>query len=145
MVTIEDLTITVTKGPVLVRVGDEQTTWWATREIWDETMAGLAGQTYDDSEGEGRYLCYQDVCGARAVWGINTSSPGPCRQGKGSAICEDEPCLECGVLPVYRECACGVWGWVTDCDHQAQPRPIAPNGIHGGESSCEDCEAGAVA
>ena len=144
-VTVSDLTIEVTKGSTLVSVSDEQCVWWTTRTEWDRVMGLLDAKSYDDSEGEGRWRCYEDVCQLqKAVWGVGDCSlPGPGKCGEGPALCEDEPCLSCGCLPVFRECAtdgCTAWGYVTDCGHKDQPRPLAGNGVNGGETSCDDCE-----
>lgn len=60
-------------------------------------------------------------------------------------ICNDEQCAQCGAEPRLRKCwGCGVEGYVTDCGHQSQPRQIAPNGIFGGDNSCDECEADAA-
>ena len=52
------------------------------------------------------------------------------------------PCPLCGQQSELRTCAgCGDTARIIDCGHMSQPRPIAPGGRYGGESSCDDCEA----
>ena len=155
-VTIHDLDIEIEAGRALVRVSDGQCDWWCTRESWDAMLDAIGETDYDDTidpfnagtEGEGRWRAYEDMCSEThpgTVWGTGEAEAGhladDSRLGTGESVCEDEPCLACGTLPVFRECKCGAWGYVTDCGHEDQPRPLAPNGIHGCEVSCEDCEA----
>lgn len=52
--------------------------------------------------------------------------------------CDDAPCATCNTQPQHRIChTCGVEGWVTDCGHQAQPRPISADET--GMPVCDDC------
>ena len=54
-------------------------------------------------------------------------------------------CEVCSTPARLRKCAgCGREGWIVDCGHYPQPRPIAPMGIFGCECSCDECEAAAA-
>lgn len=53
----------------------------------------------------------------------------------------DSACDQCHATPQQRTCAdCGVSGWVTDCGHMGQPRPIAAGRVDGAESHKDFCE-----
>lgn len=57
-----------------------------------------------------------------------------------SMICHDEDCqvADCGARAEHRTCDdCGAEGLVTDCGHEAQPRPLAADGR--GRMVCDDC------
>lgn len=42
---------------------------------------------------------------------------------------EHDTCETCDVEAVHRTCDdCGESGWIVDCGHRAQPRPIAADG-----------------
>lgn len=50
---------------------------------------------------------------------------------------EGASCPDCGHEADYRECdECSKAGWVIDCGHYAQPRPIAPLEHR---MFCDDC------
>ena len=52
---------------------------------------------------------------------------------------KDKICSECGAKPRYITCDfCGRSGYITDCGHQSQPRPIAAT-EDGWRVICEDC------
>jgi hypothetical protein len=56
---------------------------------------------------------------------------------------EGEACPACGAEAEARTCStCGVSGWIIDCGHYAQPRPIAAGREDGSELDrdfCGDC------
>lgn len=56
---------------------------------------------------------------------------------------DGEACQACATEAVYRQCCrCGVSGWVIDCGHYAQPRPLAAGRQDGNDLShiyCLDC------
>ena len=55
---------------------------------------------------------------------------------------EGERCLSCKEQSIQRECDdCGRSGYVIDCGHYAQPRPLSTS-LYGGifDVTCEDCE-----
>ena len=50
---------------------------------------------------------------------------------------EGGSCPDCETMARLVTCEdCGTWAWLVDCGHQAQPRPIAPDGSH---AYCDDC------
>lgn len=55
---------------------------------------------------------------------------------------EDEVC-PCGTPATFRTCVeCGVSGWIIDCGHYAQPRPLAAGRADGSNlhyTYCCDC------
>lgn len=56
---------------------------------------------------------------------------------------EGDCCPDCHEPAVERTCTrCGLTGWVIDCGHQAQPRPLAPgksDGTSTGRIYCAIC------
>jgi len=51
---------------------------------------------------------------------------------------EGDICPDCGEPAEYRTCAdCGKSGWVIDCGHYAQPRPLSADAS--GSIVCDDC------
>ena len=64
------------------------------------------------------------------------------RPATSTPICVDSACAFCDEQPRLRVCeGCDAYGLVTDCGHEAQPRPIAPYGHHG--MTCTSCEENA--
>lgn len=51
---------------------------------------------------------------------------------------EGEQCRSCGARAKHRVCeTCGESGWVIDCGHFPQPRPISADSY--GHAQCDDC------
>lgn len=52
--------------------------------------------------------------------------------------CIDGQCPDCEQRVEWRRCeGCGALGWVLDCGHRAQPRPIAAEA--NGVLTCDEC------
>jgi hypothetical protein len=50
---------------------------------------------------------------------------------------EGGACSKCGEPAELRRCRkCGETGWIIDCGHYDQPRPIS---AYGADSYCDDC------
>jgi hypothetical protein len=60
----------------------------------------------------------------------------------------DEVCPDCGSASALRQCcACGRQGYVIDCGHYAQPRPLAAGRADGSrlwETYCTACATEAL-
>lgn len=53
---------------------------------------------------------------------------------------EGDECPSCGEKSMWLECVdCGRGGYIIDCGHYAQPRPLAGT-KHGSDTTCADCE-----
>ena len=53
----------------------------------------------------------------------------------------DETCEECGARAERLQCAgCGAAGWITNCGHLPQPRPLAVSADGSGDVTCLACE-----
>lgn len=58
----------------------------------------------------------------------------------GEHLCHDSDCTRCDARAALRACSdCGATGIVTDCGHQAQPRPIAAGRVDGSDLSHDYC------
>ena len=53
---------------------------------------------------------------------------------------EDGACPTCGTRAEFRECeSCDASGWIIDCGHFAQPRPLAAAADGSGRCLCDEC------